>query len=195
MNLLPSNRRLRTLLIVISFEGGLAIIALLLNLPMERSLLSMLSLSLFDILYGVFAVLPLLIAFYSLMKIKITPFIRIRVILDEILKPLFRESKPVDILIVSLVAGIGEELLFRGIIQTVAMNHLGLIAGVLTASIIFGLLHFITPGYAVIATIAGLYLGLIFILTDNLLISVITHGVYDFVALLFYLKKNDINKQ
>jgi len=76
-----------------------------------------------------------------------------KTVLNDI-KPLFYRLTLLDICIISLLAGISEELLFRGVLQTKF--------GIFAASIIFGLFHLITPLYFVIAVIMGVYLGIFF---------------------------------
>ncbi|MBM4076959.1 MAG: CPBP family intramembrane metalloprotease, partial [Planctomycetes bacterium] len=50
----------------------------------------------------------------------------------------------------------------------------------------FGLAHSITPLYALLASLLGLYLGIIFIAlgTENLIAPIVAHSLYDFVAFL-----------
>jgi uncharacterized protein len=78
-------------------------------------------------------------------------------------------------------AGVVEEVLFRGILQ----HHLGLIL----SSFIFGALHALTPAYFVIATLISLYLGWIYQFSDQLIVPIVAHAVYDFAALLLYQRK------
>src|SRR5207249_730032 len=59
------------------------------------------------------------------------------------------------------------------------------LAGIVLASLLFGLMHPITPFYVVLAALMGAFLGWIFIVTDNLLPAIITHGLYDFLALTY----------
>jgi hypothetical protein len=40
----------------------------------------------------------------------------------------------------------------------------------------------------VLAAIVGIYLGAIWLLTGNLLVPIVAHAVYDFVALTWFLK-------
>jgi len=85
-------------------------------------------------------------------------------------------------------AGIGEELLFRGVLQSTLTEYTGLApVSVVVTSVVFGLLHFATPLYAFLAFVASLYFGFLFQdpAVDNLAIPMICHGVYDVVALLF----------
>lgn len=81
----------------------------------------------------------------------------------------------VDIVLLSIAAGIGEELLFRGILQPYI--------GIILASLVFGLLHAMTTTYFIFATAIGIYLGVIFQYTGNLFVPMLTHAVYDIVAL------------
>ncbi len=98
-----------------------------------------------------------------------------RTIINDI-RPIFSETKLIDLCFISACAGLGEELLFRGVIQAKL--------GIVVASIIFGLLHFITPAYCVIATIMGFYIGFLFQYYDSLLVPVQLHFVYDLGALI-----------
>ncbi|SOH04977.1 MAG: CPBP family intramembrane metalloprotease [Candidatus Kuenenia stuttgartiensis] len=95
------------------------------------------------------------------------------------LKPLFSHLTLPDMCIISLLAGFSEELLFRGVLQ----NKLGIFA----ASVIFGLLHFISPAYFVIAFLMSIYIGFLCYYLQSLLIPIQIHFVYDLCALI-YLK-------
>ncbi|HEV3237849.1 MAG TPA: CPBP family intramembrane glutamic endopeptidase, partial [Gemmataceae bacterium] len=84
--------------------------------------------------------------------------------------------------------GIGEEMLFRGFTQAALATWLGIWWALVLASVLFGLLHAITLTYAVLASLAGAYLGLVWIATDNLLAVIVAHALYDFVALTYLLR-------
>ena len=83
-----------------------------------------------------------------------------------------------------LAAGIGEEMLFRGILQWEINTRFGIsnIIAVVSSSVIFGILHAVTPLYAILATLASFYFGLLYLSTGNLLVPIVTHGFYDFCA-------------
>jgi membrane protease YdiL (CAAX protease family) len=49
-------------------------------------------------------------------------------------------------------------------------------------------LHALTPTYALLAVLAGAYLGGVWLLSGNLLVVIVAHGIYDFVALLYLLR-------
>ena len=54
-----------------------------------------------------------------------------------------------------MTAGIGEELLFRGVVQALLERWLGPWIALGVASILFGLVHALTPTYALLAAFAG----------------------------------------
>ena len=58
------------------------------------------------------------------------------------------------------------------------------------SNIVFGLAHFITPLYALVAGGLGLYLGILFDATGerNLLIPIITHALYDYLGFLVVVR-------
>ncbi|GJL94764.1 MAG: hypothetical protein DHS20C05_11690 [Hyphococcus sp.] len=95
------------------------------------------------------------------------------------------EFTPLRILIIALAAGISEELLFRGVFQSWMSDFSPIILAVIIPNIIFGLLHMRTILYALIAGLVGIYLGIVFVATDNLLAPIVTHSLYDLVALIY----------
>ena len=78
-----------------------------------------------------------------------------------------------------------EELAFRGFIQKGFENSFGRTAGLLIASILFGLLHGLNSLRAIIpVTAVSLFLGYVWQKTDgNTYASAWMHGVYDAVAI------------
>ena len=116
------------------------------------------------------------------------PLGRLNRAVDELLVPLFAQCSPTQLALVSAFAGIGEELFFRGLLQPLLIGWLGVIAGLCLASLIFGLLHAVTPAYAIVATLVGAYLGWIALATGNLLGPMIAHSLYDFVALVYLIR-------
>ena len=103
----------------------------------------------------------------------------------ELTQQLFAGASVPGLLLVSLAAGFGEEALFRGVLQPLFAVFGGEIAGLVLASIAFGLAHALSRAYAVLATLIGAYLGVLYLVTDNLMVPVVTHTAYDFVALLW----------
>jgi membrane protease YdiL (CAAX protease family) len=99
---------------------------------------------------------------------------------------------------IGLAAGLGEELLFRGVIQTKLVDVLLPLSGaastaivpvavaILLSSLAFGALHAVTPVYVLLATLASIYFGYLLVAFDgNLIVPIVCHAVYDFGALVY----------
>ncbi len=84
-------------------------------------------------------------------------------------------------LVIYLVTAVPEEFLFRGLIQNLLTRRLGIPLGLILGSVIFGLSHLPDPRYAVLATIAGLAYGLVYLRTGKVTASAITHALVDAV--------------
>jgi hypothetical protein len=89
---------------------------------------------------------------------------------------------PLRIALLSAVAGVGEELLFRGVLQAAADRHLPVLAAILLPNILFAALHARTVLYALAAGAIGVYLGVLFWATGSLIAAMIAHALYDCVA-------------
>ncbi len=173
-------RRLLTL--VFLTEGGALAAALLLAgwldirlFPLTRNLWG-------DILKGTVAALPPLAFFICSLSKRAgrVPALRSlrRKVLGDI-RELFLDARPVDLLLISASAGLAEELLFRGVIQ----GKVGIVA----ASIIFGLVHFVSPAYVIAASLMGFYIGAIFQMSGHLLVPIQLHFIYDLGALAYIM--------
>jgi hypothetical protein len=116
---------------------------------------------------------------------RLPPLRRLCEAVDALVMPLFAQCNWLDFLLISLMAGLGEEALFRGVIQGPLANHLPPWAAIALGAVLFGLVHWITFSYAVFAAILGAYLGWLFWQFDNLLVPMIVHALYDFAALMY----------
>jgi membrane protease YdiL (CAAX protease family) len=182
----------------LAVEGALAVIALVLS-----------SLGLYDhrqpltdvdsrilktaAVWGGLGTLPLL-AYLAAVHLFPTGLLRsINEFVDVHMKPLFRESTIIELLSLSVMAGICEELLFRWCIQggiQSAVNGLnGVALGLTFSSVAFGLCHWVNRTYAIVATIIGFYLGGLMILTGTFLAPAIAHAAFDFLALIYITRR------
>jgi hypothetical protein len=84
-------------------------------------------------------------------------------------------------IIIYLVTAVPEEFLFRGLIQNLLSRWLGVPLGLAIGSVIFGLSHLPDPRYAVLATIAGVAYGWVYVRTGKVTASAITHAFVDAV--------------
>jgi membrane protease YdiL (CAAX protease family) len=137
---------------------------------------------------GVAATVPLLALFLVFLKSRAKPFVKIRAQLDAHLLPIFRAASIVDLFSISAIAGIGEELLFRGVVQVAVGAYAGPVAGLVVGAVLFGLAHSITKTYTVVAALLGVWLGGLWLFTGDLVAPIVAHALYDFVALLLYVR-------
>lgn len=96
---------------------------------------------------------------------------------------LFSSSSVLDLAIISALAGICEEALFRGVAQAWVGTWSNAHVAVTAAAVLFGLTHAISVRYAVFVTGLGLVLGYLFHFTNDIFAAMLAHAVYDFVAL------------
>ena len=132
---------------------------------------------------GVVATLPLLVGLLWIRRARWRPLARLNAVVDRLVGELFATASLLDLALISLLAGLGEELLFRGVLQTVLTRWIDPVPALVIAGVLFGLVHSITRTYAVVAAVVGIYLGWLFWHFDNLLAPIVTHALYDFIAL------------
>jgi membrane protease YdiL (CAAX protease family) len=175
----------RIAIISAGFEGGLGLLAAagawLLSISLAEQIVWRWS----DVFMGAMAALPVLALAILGIRVPWKPLQRLRAVVEELIVPLFRGCSLFDFLLISLAAGIGEELLFRGLIQTWLSSWLGVAVGLALASLVFGLFHPITATYVALATAMGAWLGWLSLATGNLLTAIVCHAVYDFLALVY----------
>jgi membrane protease YdiL (CAAX protease family) len=138
--------------------------------------------------WGVAATIPLLAALGGMLRAENTGLRRIREFLERRLRPALGGWSTVQLLAISVLAGVAEEVLFRAALQGGATRGLGPLPALVLASVLFGVCHWITPAYALITGVMGLYLGALWWWSGNLLTPVVAHALYDFVALLWLLR-------
>lgn len=177
----------------IAFEAALLAIAAGLAWFLDVSFWQDLRYTLPALAIGVAATLPMLAA-VGVITIPDWSITRpLRDVFDMVVK-LFRHCTILDLLAISLMAGIGEEALFRGVLQTYAIETTGTVGGVIAASILFGLAHALSGVYALFAFLAGCYFGVLYLYFDNLLVPIIVHALYDFVVLVYAVKLSPASK-
>ena len=165
-----------------------------------------------DVGIGLAASLPMLAAIFLLVKIPHESITAIKRLSDAPTMRALLSLSPGELLALSLCAGIGEELAFRGCLlpwltaiddasgQTVNSFQVGdsfstavpalLIAAVAVSSIGFGMLHPITKLYVVVASLMGVYFATLMIVTDSLLVPIVAHAAYD--AAQFLMAKREL---
>ncbi len=174
------------------FEGSLVPTAMVLGWLLGTPPLQTFHVKTTAVLLGVVATVPLLAVFWLCFKCPWRPFQEIAEIVEKKLMPLFRRCRLGELAVIAALAGLGEEMLFRGVLQATVAQRIGgpsgVWVGLVLTAMLFGLLHTITPLYALLAGLIGLYLGGIWLASGNLLLPIIAHGLYDFLVL-WYLRR------
>ncbi len=163
-------------------EGGVVLIALLLAAWLDLWPLNSIHPGFADALWGGLAIVPMLLLFFAARGLR-------RLVVELLGQPLSLCTW-YDLLLVAVLAGFGEELLFRGVLQPwLGRGHP--LAGLIGANLIFGLLHALTPGYAALATAFGFYLSWLLagFGEPNLLRPIVAHAAYDYVAFLLIVRE------
>lgn len=174
----------------LTFEAGLAGLALILGWFSGINPLKSIIFSEWALLYGLLGTVPLFMLFIGLQKMPANSVNAIRQLLLKTLGPTLHRYQWTDLLLLGAVAGISEELLFRGVIQPWMEAQWGVTAGLLASNVLFGLAHAVTPLYAVLAALVGIYLSLSmdYGFERNLLTPIIIHGLYDFLAFFMLMR-------
>jgi len=115
---------------------------------------------------------------------------RIRDLLVEYLGRPLSECRWYDLVLLAALVGLSEEALFRGLIQPWIERSFGRAHGLIWSNVLFGLVHAVTPAYAVLAGLIGAFLGWLLDATGgrNLLVPAVTHAVYDYLAFLWIIR-------
>lgn len=186
------------------FEGSLVVAAVLLGwmfqVPPFESISPQYSADYSDgvsLVIGACATAPMLVMLVAIDTAPWGPFRRLRKVVDQRVAPMFQNLSTTEVFIIALLAGIGEEALFRGFLQEAitAASSAGPMTGLMVASVLFGVCHWLTNTYALFAVIMGLLMGGLLLLTGNLLAPISAHVIYDFIAILYLQRTRRSNSQ
>ena len=193
-------KRLNLLMLGILVEGGLVLFALALACVglSDRSQPLVELTQGWDfwkkpLLIGTAATIPML-GYLLLFHFWTPSFMRpMQKFVDLKLKPMFKGASLLEMLALSLMAGFGEELFFRWCLQggithllTPPLGAQGAIAvGIVAASIVFGLCHWVNRTYGVTTILVGAYLGMLMVWTGSWVVPAIAHALFDFVAMIY----------
>jgi membrane protease YdiL (CAAX protease family) len=174
--------------LAILIEGSLGLAAILLawlfDVPL-RAQFATATESAWAAARGVVATLPLLAGFWWLVHAQSPGLRKLREQVLRMVREMFRDAPLGQLALVAGLAGVSEELLFRGVLQTLVGRWFTPLVGLVVASLIFGVLHAISRLYFVLATLVAAYLGWMLLEFGDLLAPIVTHALYDFVALAY----------
>lgn len=179
-NRIPAGSFLR---LAVTGEAALFLLAWALSRWLDISPLQQLQPNLAGILWGLGATLPLLLGLAWMLTSPSPPIRRLVALVVDNMGPVLARRSLLEFAALAAVAGISEEILFRGVIQAGLTRWLSPGAGLLIASALFGVVHFASRAYAMLAGVMGLYLGALYLVQGSLVPPTVAHGLYDFVAL------------
>jgi hypothetical protein len=143
-------------------------------------------------LWGVVATLPLLIVFVILDR-QPRVLVEFKKVISSTVVPMFEGLSILEVAAISVAAGLGEELLFRGLVQGGLQGWMGepygWAFGLAVASAAFGICHWLNATYAVITAVIAIHLGVVFLLVDDLAAPIVAHALFDFVAILYLTRE------
>ena len=126
-------------------EGGLALAALVLAWLFGVTLRDMFpavgSPLASAIMRGLVATIPMLIIFWLLVNSNWSTMRQMREQVQWLIDEMFPSRSIAQFAMVALLAGVGEELLFRGAVQSILANWTTPVSGLAITSLLFGLAH------------------------------------------------------
>jgi CAAX protease family protein len=185
---MPGESRWNIVWLTVLAEGGLAASALLLGWLLGQEPWTFFWWDSQALGVGILTSLPLIALFFALYRWPLGPLEHLKHVTSHLVRALFGRCTLLELALISLLAGFGEEWLFRGVLQKTAETWFQPWAALLLVSVVFGLLHCVTLTYSVLATVMALYLGELALANENLLLVMVNHAFYDFVALVYLIK-------
>lgn len=177
----------RPLATALAFQGGVLIagIALVLLLGLHLKI----SLSADALILSLAATLPLLAMLLLIRAVHWHWLLELAELVRQFIQQVFSTAPRGSVVGLAVLAGLGEELLFRGVIQQALAGAWSPVFAIFVAAILFGLAHAVSIAYFLFACVIGLYLGVLYHLSGNLLVPILVHVFYDWAAIHFYRRQ------
>jgi membrane protease YdiL (CAAX protease family) len=174
-------------------EGGLALVALFFAWLFRVSLRDMFPTFgkplASAIVRGVLATLPMLVIFWLLVNSNWPMMRQLQEQVEWLISEMFPNGGIGQFAMVAVLAGVGEELLFRGALQTTLGNWTTPVIGLVITSLLFGAAHALSKLYFLFAVAVGGFLGWMTLKYNDLVAPMVAHGVYDFLALAYLSRR------
>jgi len=184
MDQLPKTRS-EVVTISIIIEGGLVLGSYPLGWMLGHHPLASFIINWHDAWLGMVATIPLIPIFLIMVHGSIPFLSKLKSISKDTIRPMMRRCTIPDLIGISMLAGVGEEMIFRGVLQSWLAQDSPAWAAIIASSISFGMMHSMSKSYFVLATLIGAYLGFLFYWTGNLITPMMVHFLYDAFALIY----------
>jgi membrane protease YdiL (CAAX protease family) len=189
----PTAQRSDGFAMAVVVEGGLALVALVVAWLFHVSLRDLFPTFgrplLIAIVRGLLATLPMLAIFLLLVNSNWPMMRQLREQVEWLISEMFPNGGIGQFAMVAVLAGVGEELLFRGALQTTLANWTTPVIGLVITSLLFGLAHALSKLYFLFAIAVGGFLGWMTLKYNDLVGPMVAHGVYDFLALAYLSRR------
>lgn len=179
------NRKAQIVAIAMLFETALGFIGVLIAWGAGIRLSDQLILTPDAVWRGFIASIPMIVLLLAVYESNWQPLVRLRQEVEKAVSELFAGCGWFEFVLVSIAAGVGEEVLFRGALQPLVVQWTVPWVGVAIVALLFGLAHALTRTYFVAATLIGLYFGWLALTYDDLIAPIVAHAVYDTFALIY----------
>ena len=184
-----SDSKYKILRLALLFEGFLALIYIIDQIYSASTLVPAIP-TLKEIVFGV--LLSQLLFIFNKVLVRLSfknDWIIFKDFIRSMILPIASSMDLTSAFFISIAAGVGEELFFRGFLQVKF--------GIVLSSILFGLVHFIFDirkffPIVLLYISIGFIFGLTYEIFGTLWVPIIFHSFYDFTALLYF--KREIEK-
>ncbi|MDO3384401.1 CPBP family intramembrane metalloprotease [Gilvimarinus sp. SDUM040013] len=172
----------KTFWVMALFEGGLGVVALVVLLLLQAPIPLLGNTGVWSLLWGAGAALltyALLVA-----ALRLWPFFQAKLSAHIWqLRQLFVSLSLIEFAFIATLAGIGEELLFRVLLQSWLDTWLPASFAIIISALIFAAMHWLSVTYLTVTLVMGLVFGVVYHITQSLVLVASWHGIYDFIAL------------
>jgi membrane protease YdiL (CAAX protease family) len=138
---------------------------------------------------GLLATLPMLVVFWLLVNSNWPMMRQLREQVQWLIDQMFPSRSLAQFATVAVLAGVGEELLFRGAVQSILANWTTPVIGLIITGLLFGLAHALSKLYFLFAVVVGVFLGWLTLRYNDLVAPMVAHGLYDFLALTYLSRR------
>jgi membrane protease YdiL (CAAX protease family) len=170
-------------------EGGIALVALvvawLFRVPLRELFPDVGAPLVRAIVRGLLATLPMLVIFWLLVNSNWPMMRQLREQVQWLIDEMFPSRSIAQFATVAVLAGVGEELLFRGALQSMIGSWTTPVIGLAITSLLFGFAHALSKLYFLFAVVVGAFLGWMTLKYSDLVAPMVAHGLYDFLALAY----------
>jgi len=188
-----SSQKSTGLRLAIGVEGGLGVIAVLLTwllgVPLLEQFPADATGTIVALIYGLLATAPLVLMFWFLVRSRHPELRRLSSQVQWLVDELFGGANLAQLALVATLAGLGEELLFRGALMPLVARWTSPLVALALTSLLFGLAHSLSRLYFLLATMIGVYFGWL-AMDFGLAVPIVAHAVYDFVALVYLTRRS-----